>query len=584
MAVKGSGGDLRSMGTSGFAILYLDKLERLIARYRGEAFEDEMVGFYPLCAFGENRVAASIDTPLHAFLPFDHVDHLHPDWAIALAASANGQAKLEEFNKKYGRKIIWVPWQRPGFELALMLKRAVEANPGCDGLILGGHGLFTWGDTQKECYLNSVRTIDQMGAVRAGPPRPQRRAAVRRRRRSPRRSPTAKPPSIELFPALRGAVSSNRRVIGHYDGSEDALDVRQLALGGGSLPDGHELPGSLPAHAHLADVHPVESRRREPGGRQGAHRRAHHAVPAGLRRLLPGVRRAGFAEAARQQPVGRGHPRARAVRLRQGQARGAHHHRVLRQRDPRDGGRQRARRCGDGAAAAAARCCRRCGGRSRRDQFKTFQNYVALPRLEAFRIEYWALEEAKLQRMPPERELSRRIAVVVGGGSGIGREVALQIARRGGHVVVADANTAGAEEAGAARRRSCRIGEMVASAALDLTKRDTIAAALPQDGPAVRRRRHRRQHRGDLSDAGSVDAGRGRVGEDAADQRDVQLRAGAGSGEGAEGAEPAGVDRADELGERARAEGRQRGRTTSARRRSTTWCASWRSGSDRWCA
>ena len=123
-----------------------------------------MVGFYPLCAFGENRVAASIDTPLHAFLPFDHVDHLHPDWAIALAASANGAARsCEEFNATYGRKIIWVPWQRPGFELALMLKRAVEANPGCDGLILGGHGLFTWGDTQKECYLNSIRTIDQMG-------------------------------------------------------------------------------------------------------------------------------------------------------------------------------------------------------------------------------------------------------------------------------------------------------------------------------------------------------------------------------------------------------------------------------------
>jgi len=144
MAVKGSGGDLRSIAASGFAILYLDKLESLIARYRGEPHEDEMVGFYPLCAFGENRVAASIDTPLHAFLPFPHVDHLHPDWAIALAASANGAEKLEEFNRRYGRRIAWVPWQRPGFELALMLRKAVEANPGCDGIILGGHGLFTW--------------------------------------------------------------------------------------------------------------------------------------------------------------------------------------------------------------------------------------------------------------------------------------------------------------------------------------------------------------------------------------------------------------------------------------------------------
>ncbi|HXI28085.1 MAG TPA: class II aldolase/adducin family protein, partial [Vicinamibacterales bacterium] len=125
MAVKGSGGDLRSIGASGFAIVYLEKLRQLARRYRGEAHEDEMVGFYPLCAFGENRVAASIDTPLHAFLPFDHVDHLHPDWCIALAASANGATKLEEFNVRFGRHIVWVPWQRPGFELALMLRRAV---------------------------------------------------------------------------------------------------------------------------------------------------------------------------------------------------------------------------------------------------------------------------------------------------------------------------------------------------------------------------------------------------------------------------------------------------------------------------
>src|ERR1044072_5924498 len=160
MAVKGSGGDLRAIGNSGFAVLYLDKLESLIARYRGEEFEDEMVGFYPLCAFGENRVAASIDTPLHAFLPFDHVDHLHPDWAIALAASANGRTKLEEFNRRYGRRIVWVPWQRPGFELALMLRTAVAEHPESEGIVLGSHGLFTWGRTGRECYRNSIKTID----------------------------------------------------------------------------------------------------------------------------------------------------------------------------------------------------------------------------------------------------------------------------------------------------------------------------------------------------------------------------------------------------------------------------------------
>src|SRR5580693_7532861 len=114
LAVKGSGGDLGSIQESGFALLDQDRLEDLKRLYRGEAYEDEMVGYYPLSAFGENRVAASIETPLHAFLPFPHVDHLHPDWAIALAASANGQQKLGEFNREFGRKIIWVPWQRPG--------------------------------------------------------------------------------------------------------------------------------------------------------------------------------------------------------------------------------------------------------------------------------------------------------------------------------------------------------------------------------------------------------------------------------------------------------------------------------------
>src|SRR5690349_1159279 len=115
LAVKGSGGDLGSITEAGFALLYLDRLEQLKALYRDEPHEDEMVGYYPLAVFGESRVAASIDTPLHAFLPFPHVDHLHPDWAIALAASANGKSKLDEFNRTFSHKIVWVPWQRPGF-------------------------------------------------------------------------------------------------------------------------------------------------------------------------------------------------------------------------------------------------------------------------------------------------------------------------------------------------------------------------------------------------------------------------------------------------------------------------------------
>src|SRR5271165_1372479 len=240
LAVKGSGGDIGSIAESGFALLYLDRLQHLKKLYRGEQYEDDMVRYYPLSAFGENRVAASIDTPLHAFLPFDHVDHLHPDWAIAIAASADGKRKLEEFNKEFDRKIAWVPWQRPGFELALLIERAVKDNPGAEGLILGGHGLFTWGTTQRECYLNSIHTIDQMGefilrhqskkgALFGGAVH----SAIQERKNV----------ATQILPALRGALSSNRRVVAHYADDEDALTfagskwAQELSALGTSCPD-----------------------------------------------------------------------------------------------------------------------------------------------------------------------------------------------------------------------------------------------------------------------------------------------------------------------------------------------------------
>src|SRR5216110_3135873 len=240
LAVKGSCGDIGSITESGFAILYLDRLEQLKKIYRGEKYEDEMVSYYPLSAFGHNRVAASIDTALHAFLPFDHVDHLHPDWAIALAASANGKHKLADFNRQFGRKIAWLPWQRPGFELAIQLDRAVAENRGAEGIILGGHGLFTWGNTQRECYLNSIRTIDQMGEFVA-----QRQE----KKRTLFGGPVCAPASdrgeiaIKILPTLRGAVSSNRCVIAHYTDHEDALAfansvwAEELSALGTSCPD-----------------------------------------------------------------------------------------------------------------------------------------------------------------------------------------------------------------------------------------------------------------------------------------------------------------------------------------------------------
>ena len=300
-----------------------------------------MVAYYPLCAFGENRAAASIDTALHAFLPFDHVDHLHPDWAIALAASANGDRKLAEFNAQFGRRLIWVPWQRPGFELALMLRQAVETHPGCDGLVLGGHGLFTWGDTQRECYLSSVAHDRPDGRLHRGAPRPSRAACLRRRCVAVSR-PIARRAWPTILPVLRGVVSSQRRVIAHWDDSEDALTFASSAWAGELA----ELGTSCPDHFLRTRICPMfvpwnpASAVRRPGG---PHPRVRRAVSRRLHRLLPSVRRQRVARAARRESVGGRHAGARAVRLRQGQARGAHHDGVLRQRHPRHGGRHRAR-------------------------------------------------------------------------------------------------------------------------------------------------------------------------------------------------------------------------------------------------
>src|SRR5271154_3655493 len=239
--VKGSGGDLGSIKRAGFATLYMDKLLALEKIYRGVDLEDEMVDMYPLCTFGNNPVAASIDTPLHGFLPFPHVDHLHPDWGIALAASANGKIKMEEFNKEFGHKLAWLPWQRPGFELGMMLKKIVAETPGCDGVVLGGHGLFTWGNTQRESYLNTITIIDQIG---------QFIESHRARKNShsfggARYTPNQERQKIanRLMPFLRGSVSTHQRMIGSFTDIPEVLDfvnshsAARLAYLGTSCPD-----------------------------------------------------------------------------------------------------------------------------------------------------------------------------------------------------------------------------------------------------------------------------------------------------------------------------------------------------------
>jgi rhamnose utilization protein RhaD (predicted bifunctional aldolase and dehydrogenase)/NAD(P)-dependent dehydrogenase (short-subunit alcohol dehydrogenase family) len=468
LAVKGSGGDLGSIKETGFALLYQDRLEQLKDLYRGEAFEDEMVNFYPLSAFGENRVAASIDTPLHALLPFPHVDHLHPDWAIALAASANGQRKLEEFNREFGRKIVWVPWQRPGFELALLIERAVRENSGIDGILLGGHGLFTWGMSQRDCYLSSIHTIDQMGEFiakhqsRKGPlfggmehrPRPDRLQIA-----------------AEILPALRGAVSSNRRVIAHYTDHDDALVFAgskwscELSNLGTSCPD-HFLRTRVcplflnwdPATQDLAalkaniQTQVVEYR--------SAYKKYYEewasADSPKLRDsnpsvvIVPGVGLFGFGKNKKEARntteffINAIHVMAGANALEDGEV----SHPLPQARRPEES-----------------------------KQFAHFHNYVALPRSEAFRIEYWVLEEAKLQRMPAEAEFSRKIALIVGGASGIGREVSLLLARKGAHLLVADFDEAGARKV-AEQAGAFASPEFVTSAGVDLSSSESLEEAV----------------------------------------------------------------------------------------------------------
>lgn len=466
--VKGSGGDLGSIQRAGFATLYLDKLLALEKLYQGAPHEDAMVELYPLLTFGGNPTVASIDTPLHGFLPFRHVDHLHPDWGIALAASANGKQKMEEFNREFGHHLAWLPWQRPGFELGMMLKRIVEDTPGIDGVVLGDHGLFTWGETQRESYLSTITIIDELGqfihrhGLREGY---VRFGGAKRATRDDRAQIAA-----DVMPVVRGAISDKQRWIGSFSDAPDVLtfvnssDAEKLAFLGTSCPD-HFIrtkirpmflswdPAGDAAEIPALIKSTIEIYRAEYAAYYNKHAlpdspAARDASPRVV--LIPGVGMFSFGKSRGEARV-TGEFYANAISVMQG-----------------------AGALGEGLVCDAVP---QAGAASAATEFAVHDNYVALPASEAFRIEYWALEEAKIRRQPPEKELSRHIALVVGGGSGIGREVALLAARRGAHVVVADLDVAAAERV-AAEVRSVSGKEAVVSTWIDIRKRESIRAAL----------------------------------------------------------------------------------------------------------